>query len=130
MEANTMMNEAISKLKTETEQNQNNPYIKFVGEQLINFIKANPDTAEKFLDQDKSIGKSLDVMRKAAEKKKVGNCAVLTDEEGFEIVLKYFDVKGVIPESTTNFKEETLKFTAQPEHKAEVNFDIDLEDLL
>ena len=70
------MNNAITKLKSEMDANENNSYIQ----------------VEKIMAADKTIAKSLDAMKKEAEKKKVGNCAVLTNQEGFEVVLKYFGI--------------------------------------
>jgi PcfK-like protein len=85
--------QAVTKLNDEMASNKNNPYVQVVGAFLLQKLKKNPDTAEKILNKDKSILKSLDAMRKEAEKVKVGNCAVLTDEQGFAIVLDYFEIK-------------------------------------
>ena len=115
-----MLQNAISKLKSEMNQNADNSYIQVVGEFLLNHLKANPESAEKIMAPDKTIGKSLDEMRKVAEKKKVGNCAVLTDAEGFAVVLKYFGIEplGNVP-------------AASPKPAAPaVDFDVKLEDLL
>lgn len=108
-----MIHEAKQKLKTEMDQNLNNPYIQTVGGYLLQHLEQNPAAAEKIMQTDKTIAKSLDEMKKEAEKKKVGNCAVLTDQEGFAIVLKYFGVDG----KTTSPAKSTA-------------FDISLEDLL
>lgn len=94
------------------EENKTNSYIQVVGEFLLKHLE-NPGSAERILAQEKTIGKSLDEMRKEAEKKKVGNCAVLTDAEGFAVVLRYF---GIEP-------------AAAPEPKQD-DFDVKLEDLL
>ena len=86
------MSEAINKIKTEMEANKNNSYIQVVGGFLLQHLEVNPADAEKILTDDKTIAKSLDEMSKVAQKKKVGNCAVLTNQEGFEVVLKYFGI--------------------------------------
>jgi phosphopantothenoylcysteine synthetase/decarboxylase len=85
--------QAITKLNNEMTSNKNNPYVQVVGNFLLQNLKKNPNAAEKILNKDKSILKSLDAMRKEAEKVKVGNCAVLTDEQGFAVVLDYFEIK-------------------------------------
>ncbi len=72
----------------------NSPYITMIGQYLLDHLKENPADAEKLADSKKSIKGSLDAMRKAAEKKKVGNMAVLTDAEGFAVVCDYFGIKG------------------------------------
>lgn len=79
-----MLEEAKKKLQKEIGENAGNPYIQVVGQFLLQHISAHPEDAEKILQKDKTISKSLNAMRKEAEKKKVGNCAVLTDQEGFD----------------------------------------------
>jgi hypothetical protein len=83
---------AISKLNDEMAKNQNHPYVQFIGQFLTNKITC-PATAELVLNEKKTILGSLEAMRKEAEKVKVGNCAVLSDEQGFAIVLDYFGIK-------------------------------------
>jgi hypothetical protein len=109
--------QAIAKLKAEMEVEKKNPYVKTIGEFLLQHIQANPKDAEKFLAKDKTIAKSLDAMRKAAEKVKVGNMAMLSDAEGFALVLKYFGVKEAPAEPKT---------TASPS----ASFNVSLDDLL
>jgi hypothetical protein len=115
------MQEAIAIVKTEMEK-ENNPYVKVVGQFLLQHLDKNPSDAEKIIIAEKTILKSLDEMRKAAEKKKVGNCAVLNDEEGFTIVLKYYgiDRKPVAFESPV----------VVPVHLNSKNFDVKLDDFL
>jgi PcfK-like protein len=100
--------QAVTKLNNEMASNNNNPYVQVVGNFLLQKLKKNPGAAEKILNKDKSILKSLEAMKKEAEKVKVGNCAVLTDEQGFAIVLNYFEIK----ERLTN-KSKTKKDALQ-----------------
>lgn len=124
-----MLNEAIDKIKGEMDKN-NNPYIKVVGEFLLQHLNSNPEASGKVLDKEKSIIKSLDEMRKAAEKKKVGNCAVLTDKEGFEVVLKYFGIEGTFSEPVPIAKEINIKPLELKETKTSIDFDVNLNDFL
>lgn len=119
-----MLEKAILKIKTEMEQNNNNSYIQIVGEFLLRYLESDPSAAEKILTEEKTIAKSLDEMRKAAEKKKVGNCAVLTDQEGFEIVFKYFGIEAGAA------KVEVKNHAATRPVKKNIDFDVKLEDLL
>ncbi len=89
-----MESKAKEKINSEMSSNTNNPYIQVVGNFLMQHLESDPGAAEKILVKDKTIAKSLEAMRKAAEKKKVGNMAVLTDAEGFAVVLKYFGIDG------------------------------------
>lgn len=125
-----MIENAIAKLKAEMDQNKNNPYIQVVGGFLIQELNVNPGAAEKILAEGKTIGKSLDEMRRAAEKKKVGNCAVLTDQEGFDIVLKYFDIKRSAPVATPVQSAQQNEIKAVESTLPSIDFDIGLDDLL
>lgn len=118
-----MLADAIRKLTDEMKPG-NNPYIQVIGTLLMQHLDKNPQDAEKILNPNKTIIKSLDEMRKVAVKKKVGNCAVLTDKEGFNIVLKYFDIKGEPVSMTDNTPTPADSIKQTP------NFDIRLEDLL
>lgn len=122
-----MIEKAIEKL--ESEMNKiNNPYVQVVGQFLIQYVKSNQGDAEKIVLEGKTITKSLDEMRKAAEKKKVGNCAVLTDQEGFEIVLKYFGIDGQAKTDTMVHVE--CKTVPEIKPKAAIDFDISLDDFI
>jgi excinuclease UvrABC nuclease subunit len=116
------MQEVVSKIKAEMEK-EKNPYVQVVGGFLLQHLDKNPHDAEKILVQDKTIQKSLEAMKKEAEKKKVGNCAVLTDAEGFAVVLKYFGIDGqvVVPEAPVPM--------ATPS-KTSSDFDVKLDDFL
>ena len=117
---------AIEKLQSEMTQNIANTYIQAVGGFLLQHLAENPQDAKKILTADKAIGKSLDEMSKAASKKKVGNCGVLTDQEGFAVVLKYF---GITTAPTTARAAAPIASADPVPTKPEINFDIKLEDL-
>lgn len=122
-----MLDKAIIKLKAEMDQNKTNSYIQVVGDFIIQYVKENQEVAEKILVEEKTILKSLNEMKKAAEKKKVGNCAVLSDQEGFKIVLQYFGIEAD-PTITQTPLEPKVEI---PEIKHKNNdFDINLEDLI
>lgn len=116
-----MQAEATSKLEEEIKKNENNPYVKLIGEHLIKHLESNPSDAEKVLDNEKTILKSLEAMRKVAEKKKVGNMAILTDEEGYAEVYKYFGINSSKPVAV-----QSTSSALDPES----DFDINLDDLL
>lgn len=118
-----MSAEAISKLKEEMNNSKNNPYVQVVGNFMLEHLEQHPEDAEKVLNNDKTIFKSLDEMRKAAEKKKVGSVAVLTDQEGFEIVLGYFGING-IP------KDPSARKITPVVAPIEDDFDVKLDDFL
>lgn len=127
--AELKVQEAIEMISMEMFDNQN-PYVQVVGKFLTDYIKKNPNCGETFVDSKKTLSQSLLVMRKEAEKVKVDNVAVLTDEQGFEIVLKYFGfipggeelskVEEPKPRNTQPVKTKTEQTKKKHETKAEV----------
>lgn len=121
---------AKAKLQSEMTQNTTNSYIQVVGGFLLQHLTENPQDAEKILTADKTIGKSLKEMENAARKKKVDNCALLTDQEGFAIVLKYF---GITTAPTTARAAapiaDNLDQPIAAPTKTETCFNVNLEDL-
>lgn len=123
-----MINKAIEKIKSELDQNKDNPYVQVVGEFLLQHLKENPKAAEKILNKDKTIAKSYEAMEKIAQKKQKNRRAVLAPQEGFEIVLKYFDITAApIDFTKTNVKTEKAERIA--ENKT-VDFNVSLDDFL
>jgi hypothetical protein len=119
-----MVQKAIEKLRSEMDSNKNNYYIQVVGQYLIDHV--DEKSAEKILAVDKTIAKSMDAMRKVAEKKKVGNCAVLTPDEGFKIVMDYFGIT-----KTPAVQAAPISRPAPaPVAPTADEFDLKLEDLL
>lgn len=119
-----MKENAVKKLTEEMEKVPSNTYIQHVGAFLIGYLNFNPNHAEKIMAVGKTIQGSLAAMREEAQKKKTGNCAVLTDQEGFGIVLKYFGIDGSTP--ATEVKLSINQGQARPEKK---RFNISLDDL-
>lgn len=124
------MIEAVKKLKDEMKKEKSS-YVQVIGKFLLQFIEVNPTEAEKILAEGKTIKGSLDTMRKEAEKQKVGNVAVLSDQEGFSAVLKYFGIIGTVPASPlVAMAPVESKEEVKPKETSSVNFDVSLEDFL
>lgn len=123
-----MVTEAVKKIKEEMGKN-NNPYVQVIGAFLIQHVEANPGAAEKVLDNGKSIIKSLDEMKKVAAKKAIGGVTVLTDQEGFEVILKYFGIETE-PSSVKAIITEKPKPVTVMEKKKSIDFDVNLEDFI
>lgn len=125
-----MLIEAIKKLKTEIVNSKNDPYIQVVGEFLISQIKNDPSNAEKIMQEGKTIEKSFEEMRKVAVKRKVGNRAVLTDQEGFSIVLKYFGIESTITNTPSKIKEPATEVSGVATvsyEKPNIEFNVELD---
>lgn len=121
---NELQNKAIAKLDAEMEKEKRNHAIAVIGEYLINLVTACPEIAGKLADSKNTLAGAYEAMRTEARKKKYNNCAVLTDEEGFEIVCEYFGI-GYQPPGA----DKIAKQAAQPAKMAPA-LDIELDDLL
>ncbi|WP_052098306.1 Cas9 inhibitor AcrIIA9 family protein [Paenibacillus stellifer] len=88
------MDEAVKKLKDEMEKAKDNPFVQLIGNYLLQLLETNPATAEKIVAEKKTISGSLDAMKSAAQKKAVKGMAMLTDEEGYTEVRKYYGIEG------------------------------------
>jgi hypothetical protein len=124
-----MLEKAIEKLEIEMKQFEKNRSIQRIGEFLLQQLSQNPEIEEKILNTEKTILKSLNEMEKEAketieESKRHGAVGVtLTDEEGFEIILKYFGIDGTIASTKQEIKSSEVKAN-------KVNFDVSLNDFL
>ncbi|MEG0259576.1 MAG: Cas9 inhibitor AcrIIA9 family protein [Lysinibacillus sp.] len=85
------MQQAIEKINAEMAQS-NNPYVQVIGQFLLTQITTK-EAAEKVLEATKTVENSLNAMQKEAKKKAVNGMAMLTDEEGYAIVLAYFGLE-------------------------------------
>ncbi|WP_144940161.1 hypothetical protein [Paenibacillus sp. 32O-W] len=110
-----MIKEAIEKIQAEIVADPKNRYVAVVGGFLRNYVREHPEHASLILAKDKTIAGSLNAMKEEAKKHKTNGVGILTDEEGFAVVLKYYGVNIPKPEPTA---------AAVPE------FDVSLDDLL
>lgn len=127
-----MINKAINKLKTEMD-NSKDAYTKIIGEFLLQHLDKYSASAEKILVEGKTIAKSIDEMVKVAKKNAVNGRAMLTDQEGFEIVLKYFGIKDKVDKTdiTPEAKPRHAPIeNIEPKPKKDTDFDVSLEDFL
>lgn len=92
-QAHADFDRAIDKIRDEMAKSKSR-YVEVVGEYLTGYLRGYPAAAGAILAQGKTIQGSLAAMRKEAEKVKDGGVAVLDDETGFRIVLKYFGIEG------------------------------------
>lgn len=93
MEQNPKQKAAIEKLRNEMNAHKDDTYTQAIGQFLIQQIEKNENAAEAILATDKTVKKSLEVMKNEASKKAVNGFAMFTPDEGFALILKYFDIK-------------------------------------
>ncbi|OBZ08904.1 hypothetical protein A8L34_22385 [Bacillus sp. FJAT-27264] len=125
------MEQAVNKLRAEMEASKN-PYVKVVGEHILKVLGVNPAAAEKVLADGKTIAGALSAMKAEASKNKFDGMAMLTDEEGYAIALKYFGFDGavVVPAAVVPAPTPAVSVTPSAPVKAPPVFDLGLDDLL
>lgn len=87
-----MFDKAIDKIRDEMAVKADNPYIQYVGRYLTDHLQRHPEDAAAILTEGKTIEKSMKEMEKYARDHKSGNCAVVSDQDGFRIVMEYFGI--------------------------------------
>jgi len=86
-----MKEEAIEKINDELKSNIG-PVVNRIGVFLKNHVERYPDDAAKVLAVDKTLKGAFGAMKDEAKKSQVGGCGVMTDEEGYALVLRYFEI--------------------------------------
>jgi hypothetical protein len=87
-----MLQQALQKLQEEIGQKAKDPYVQHVGAFLMGYVRQHQEHAAFVLTEGKTIMGSLSAMKEEARKKQSNGVGVLSDQEGFEIALKYFGV--------------------------------------
>lgn len=124
-----MVNSAITKIQAEMDANKDNSYIQLMGKFFLDYLKDHPEAAEKLASPEKTITNSLKEMEKVARSKKgSGNMAMLTYQEGFDVVFRYFGITGQAPAAPVINPPSATAPTPTP--KPAGNFNVRLEDLL
>ncbi|EFM10145.1 hypothetical protein PaecuDRAFT_3104 [Paenibacillus curdlanolyticus YK9] len=120
---------ALNKLRMEMDAAQGNAYVQVIGKFLIDHLEATPSHAEQLCAADKSIVKSLDAMKAEAKKKQSGGVAMLTDAEGFAVVLKYY---GIDADPTMPLSQKVTVAPADTVTQVSPTseFDVKLDDFL
>ncbi|QOS77932.1 hypothetical protein JNUCC31_25020 [Paenibacillus sp. JNUCC31] len=87
-----MIQQALQKLQQEMSAKSKDAYVQHVGSFLTGYVRNHPEHAAFVLTDGKTIIGSLNAMKEEAKKKQSNGVGVLSDQQGFEIVLKYFGV--------------------------------------
>ncbi len=111
-----MLEKAIEKLQQEMAASKE-PYVKFIGQYMLDHIKGRPADAAAIMQEGKTIAGSLAFMREKAKKKATGGYAMFTPDEGFEIIMEYYGLQGSAP-------------VAAPAPESAGKIDIDIDELL
>ncbi len=86
-----MKEEAIKKINDEMQKNPDNKYIEIIGQYIIDKC-GNEEMAKAVLAEGKTLAGCLKAIEAIAKKKAVNSVGVVTEEEAFAEVHKYFGV--------------------------------------
>lgn len=103
-----MLRQALQKLQKEIGEKSKDAYVQHVGAFLIGHVRQHPEHAAFIVADGKTITGSLAAMKEEARKNQSSGVGVLSDEEGFAIVLKYFGVPVRQPASAVAEPELTV----------------------
>lgn len=92
-----MLQQALQKIQAELAEKPNDQYVQVVGGFLMKHLREHPEHAQQVLADGKTIAGSLNAMREEARKRQSNGVAVLSDEEGFRVVLKYYGIEPDCP---------------------------------
>lgn len=88
-----MLKKAIEKLEAEiTVADKDDEYTPFIGSQVMDHIRKNPNDAVLILADNKTIKGSISAMSAEAEKKKKNGRSMFTPAQGMAIVMKYYGI--------------------------------------
>lgn len=118
-----LQEKAIEKIDAEIEKNKGNRAYEVIGEYLINLVTAHPEVSEKLMDEKKSLVGAYKEMKSKARKKAYKGCAVLTDEEGFEIVCDYYGIDYQPRSGLSAVETKPAESVAKPKPKLDINLD-------
>lgn len=106
-----MLQQALQKIQQEVGSDAKNGVVQSIGGFLANYVRNHPEHAGLIAAEGKTIKGSYKAMEDEARRQRVN---MMTDEEGFAIILKYYGVDVPKPE---------------PEPAA-VGFNVSVDDLL
>lgn len=84
-----MKEKAIEKINAEMQKNPDNQYIEIIGHYIIDKCNSE-DAANKVMAEGKSLAGCLDQIKNIAREKAVNNVGVVSEQEAFGTVDKYF----------------------------------------
>lgn len=123
-----VIEQAVEKIEKEMKE-KNSTYINVIGSYVLKQLEVNKPVCEEIIKGNKTIAGSVEEMRREAKKNAKDGIAVLTDEEGFAIVSKYFGFEGVQPtveEAIVQAKVIEIHKKEQPKKK----FEADINDFM
>lgn len=92
-----MLQQALQKIQSELSEKAKDKYVQAIGAFLIKHIRQRTEHAPFILTDGKTIAGSLGAMKEEARKQQSNGVGMLTDDEAFAIVLKYFGVPVADP---------------------------------
>lgn len=122
---------AFEKINTEMQKRPDDLYMEIIGHYIIDRCGADKTCEKKASAEEKTLTGAMAAVRNAAQKKAVSNCAVLTPDEVFSNIDKYFGFPadgGARERATASVSGVSVSAQAVPTAPAAVS--LDLSDFL
>jgi hypothetical protein len=87
-----LIQQALQKIQAELAEKPNDTYVQVIGGFLIKHLREHPVHAQQILTDGKTIAGSLAAAKEEARKHQTNGVGVLSDEECFAVVLKYYGI--------------------------------------
>jgi hypothetical protein len=87
-----MLKDALTKIQAEVTAAPTKQYLAVIGGFMMDRIRNHPEDAEKVLVEGKTLAGGLNAMKELAKKNQSDGCGILTEEQGFTVVLEYFGI--------------------------------------
>lgn len=113
-----MIEQAIEKINIEMQKNPSDKYTEVIGHYCID--RVTNETAEKFLADGKTLKGALDAVKAVARKNAQNSVCIMSDDEVFSEVNKYFGLSDVA----------TVTAPKQPTKPKAPSLNLDFNDFL
>lgn len=124
-----MIEEAVKKIKEEMEKNKAT-YIQAIGNYVLTQIEINDKAAKEVVEGKRTLKDALKKVKVKARGKAVDGCAILSDEEVYEVVREYYGFEVEQPNATKVVVNEDITDRGPAKEEEHKNFKVNLEDLL
>lgn len=122
---------AIEKINTEMQKRPDDLYMEIIGHYIIDRCGADEACEKKASAEGKTLTGAMAAVRNAAQKKAVNNCAVLTPNEVFSNIDKYFGFPAdTRAQDRAMVSVSSASVTAQAVPAAPAAVSLDLSDFL
>ena len=90
-----MLEKALDKIEAEMMKNSDNHMMVSINDYLVEICKKSPVAAEKIANSEKTMKGAIAHLTAYAKKKAVSGCAVIKDDEAFNVICDYYKISDI-----------------------------------